>query len=292
MTSDPARWPGRWLSGAPSPAPRSGAGGQGEIAGPALMVRLPVRDEYEAWMSQLPHNIASVTPGAKHSRLPWLIGALRLIGCMRGPPINREAPINRDNQHAYPAKADESGSGGAATRLRTGSWGSCTRSYGRGVPRCPFAVSAQGRARAALPLPQRLPGKILEIPGSTEDQVAPRPPELPSNPDLPRSFGNLVRVTSHSHHRPPPHQAASPARSGSGRSGLDRRLDGQPTHRGRDGTVDAGPSDGTRGPQAAIIEASEPMPRPVRREVYRVGPDVPAGAAAHPGRRFPGWVSR
>jgi hypothetical protein len=200
MTSDPARWPGRWLSGAPSPAPRSGAGGQGEIAGPALMVRLPVRDEYEAWMSQLPHNITSVTPGAKHSGLPRLIRVLRLIGCVRVPPINREAPINRDNQHAYPAK-----------RTKALRWSRDTPSdrlmgllhpgLAAGMPHARDLPRSCRYARAHLvpvsnPWPRSRAGTGIcgEDRGFGEDLVHPRPPDPPRNPDPPRRNRRSFRL--------------------------------------------------------------------------------------------------
>jgi hypothetical protein len=60
-----------------------------------------------SWPSQ---NVASVTPGAKRSRLPWLIRALRLIAFM-GSAVNRVALIHRGNwsRHLLAVRAGRGG---------------------------------------------------------------------------------------------------------------------------------------------------------------------------------------
>jgi hypothetical protein len=51
----------------------------------------------------------------------------------------------------------------------------------------------------------------MELSGFAEEKVDGDPPEFPLNPDLPRSFGNLVRFLFHPYHPPPLNQAARSA---------------------------------------------------------------------------------
>jgi hypothetical protein len=50
-------------------------------------------------------------------------------------------------------------------------------------------------------------GVVATVPGFAEEKVDPRPPELPRNPDLPRSSRNLVHFPFHPHHLLPLNQA-------------------------------------------------------------------------------------
>src|SRR5580698_1557883 len=58
-----------------------------------------------------------------------------------------------------------------------------------------------------LSAPSRPPTvKIVELPGFAEEKVDGDPPEFPLNPDLPRSFRNLVHFPFHPHHLLPLNQ--------------------------------------------------------------------------------------
>jgi hypothetical protein len=51
----------------------------------------------------------------------------------------------------------------------------------------------------------------MELPGFVEEKVDGDPPEFPLNPDLPRSFRNLVHFLFHPYHPPPQDQATRSA---------------------------------------------------------------------------------